>query len=140
MGRPAFRPTPKQRADVATLKAGGMTDELIATALRITAKTLRKAFREELTQGAADKRADVLKWMMAAAKKGNVAAQKELLRRADLAMAEEAFLKGRDAPATVAARLAKPPKPGKKEQAAIDAETAASGTDWGDDLDPLVVN
>jgi hypothetical protein len=51
MSRPTFKPTDEQRRTVKTLSAYQVNEEGIARVLRITPKTLRKHFREELDRG-----------------------------------------------------------------------------------------
>lgn len=45
-GRPQFQPTDKQRTEVQAMAAVGATEDEIALVIGITAKTLRKHFRE----------------------------------------------------------------------------------------------
>lgn len=82
-GRPEFNPSDAQRKRVSILAAGGMAHEQIAAAIGISRTTLLKHFDGELTKGAADRKAEVLDALFKAAKKGNVAAQKAFLQRAD---------------------------------------------------------
>lgn len=114
MSRKPHQPTPKTREKVAICKLGGMSDESIALALGISRPTLLKAYKAELTTVAAEKRAEVLRAMFTAAKKGNVAAQKALLARTEGQVG------------------ASGEKLGKKEQAQADAGKAQQGTDWAD--------
>lgn len=51
-GRPHFEPTSEQRLTVQIMSACGMPQEQIATHIGIDAKTLRKALRAELKNGA----------------------------------------------------------------------------------------
>jgi hypothetical protein len=51
MPRPSFKPTEEQQRVVKTMAMCNMRHELIAVALDITPKTLRKHFRKELTLG-----------------------------------------------------------------------------------------
>lgn len=114
-GRPPFKPTPAQRRKVAIAAAGGMAHEEIAVALGICRNTLTKHFEKELSVGAHQKRMDVLEAMARAALKGNVAAAKAFLANTP----------------GLAAPPVEPPV-GKKEQANLDAKTAAAGTEWDD--------
>lgn len=131
MARPKFKPTPAQRRRVAITAGAGMAHEVIAISLGISRNTLEKHFEFELSVGAYQKRAEVIEAMHAAAKNGNVAAQK-----AYAAMNEP--------------RIAAPPVPkdrpmmeqkpeGKKAQQQADAVTAAVGTDWDNLLGPRAV-
>lgn len=123
IGRPAHQPTAATRRKVTNAAAGGMAHEEIAIALGIHRHTLVKYYKHELSSGAMNRRAEVLDAMVRTALKGNVAAQK-----AFLAMAP-----------ALAAPPVEPEKPlGKKEQANVDARTAAAGTDWADLLPPGV--
>lgn len=120
MGRPPFQPTDEMRRTVSIAAGGGQTHEEIALALGIDRKTLEKHFEAELSTHAYQRRMEVLEAMHAAALKGNVAAQKAYLSLD---------------PELAAPPLPKEPdkaKPGKKEQADIDAVTAQEGTGWGD--------
>lgn len=96
-----------------------MSHEEMAIALKISRNTLEKHFQSELSEGAYQKRMEVVSAMHKAAKSGNVAAQKAYM--------------------ALTPRLSAPPvspsapeeKPlGKKEQADVDAKTAALGSDW----------
>lgn len=120
-GRPAFKPTPHQRATVAIAAGGGMPLNEIAMGLGITRETLHKHFEAELSTGAHTKRLEVLRALFTAAKRGNVAAAKAYMLLD---------------PTSSAPPLPTPPKPvkdeplGKKQQANIDAVDAAKDTGW----------
>lgn len=133
-GRPKFRPTDEQRDQVEILVSGGMTHEDIATAIGISKPTLEKHFRDELAHGGPKKRAEVLGMLYAAARKGNVTAQKKLheITGVQAAAAEWEAATGPSA----APKSAPSGKLGKKEQARIAAATAGEGSEWGDDLNP----
>lgn len=123
-GRPAFKPTPHQRATVAIAAGGGMPLNEIAMGLGITRETLHKHFETELSTGAHAKRLEVLRAMHAAAKRGNVAAAKAYLLLDPPSAAP---------PLPAAAPAPKPVKEeplGKKEQASLDAVDAAKDTGW----------
>lgn len=122
-GRPSYKPTVIQRRKVTNAAAGGMSHEEIAIALGIARNTLEKYFEKELSSGALNRRMEVMDAMARTALKGNVSAQKSFLAMTP----------------TLAAPPAEKDKPvGKKEQAAMDAEHAQVGTEWGDLLPPNV--
>lgn len=103
-----------------------MSHEDLAIWLGIDRGTLEKHFEAELTQGALERRVEVLEAMHAAAQKGNVTAQRAYLER----------LPALGVPPTPPApEPAQPEKLGKKKQAQVDAKTAQQGTGW-DDLLP----
>lgn len=109
-----------------------MSHEEIAVALNISRNTLEKHFSVELSIGGAQRRMEVLNAMVAAAKKGNVTAQKAYL----------AFVPKSAAPP---APPAEPPAPkvaakGKKVIAQEEAIVAQQGTEWDNLLprSPLV--
>lgn len=108
----------EERDEVELMKATGMSDPQIAAAMGMSRTTLLKYFADELTNGGARKRRQILGWMAEAAKKGNVSAQKKLLEVSS----------GPAAPVVDGRPV------GKKEAARKAAETAGVGTDWGDDL------
>jgi len=53
-GRPAFAPTPMQRETVKVMVAGGIQQPAIAGVLGISEPTLRRHFRGEIANGAAE--------------------------------------------------------------------------------------
>jgi hypothetical protein len=80
-GRPAHEPTPQLRRRVSIAAAGGMSQEAIAIALNISAPTLRKAYRAELSTGMQSLRMDLLEAVYARAEKGDTAAAARFLGR-----------------------------------------------------------
>lgn len=134
-GRPQHIATRENRNKVMMLLALGWSNERIAKALGITAPTLRKNyFRELRVRDEARDRMDAtlaaMLWDQAIG--GNVAAIKEfrkLVERNDLMNGHNAFYR-QAAPEPKKAA----PKLGKKEEAALAAETAGQDSDWGDDL------
>lgn len=76
-----FAPEAYERVEV--LAAGGMSQEEIAAALRISVPTLTKYFGKELQEAVARRRAEALQLLAASARKGNVGAQKAWLQRLD---------------------------------------------------------
>ena len=73
-----FRPTRAQREQVWLWKADGLSDDLIARALHLSRNTLRKHFEHELRTGIAGKRAEVIGLLFESARRGSVAALKQL--------------------------------------------------------------
>lgn len=126
MARPEFKPTKEQRLSVSVAAGGGMSHEDLATWLGIDRGTLEKHFAIELTQGALERRVEVLEAMhTAATEKGNVTAQRAYLER----------LPALGVPLPPPDPQPQPEKIGKKLQAQEDAKTAQRGTGW-DDLLP----
>jgi hypothetical protein len=111
-GRPSYRPTLEDRKTVEQMKFCGESDNTIARALNIDPDTLRKHFADELADGHAQRRKEVIGLMFDAARSGNVAAIKKLEEMGRVAGASEA----------VKARETKAPKLGKKEERRIAAE------------------
>lgn len=130
MARPAFKPTAAQKRTVSIAAGAGMSHEDIALGLGITRPTLSKHFEVELSTGANAKRLEVLVAMFAAAKKGNIAAQKAYMSTVPAIAAPPAASDGAGTSPAKAARL------GKKEQADVDAKQAGAGTGWGALLNP----
>ena len=79
-GRPEFQPTLDERRRVERLKYVGESDNMIARALRIDVDTLRKHFVDELADGYALRRADLLDNLFTRAWAGNVSAIAALLK------------------------------------------------------------
>lgn len=127
MARPTYKPTVATRRKVAIAAGAGMSHEEIAIGLGISRNTLEKHFEAELSHGAYAKRLEVLVAMHAAAKRGNVAAQKAYTAMPPPRAAATPL--PADEPA---AGKTKTPAKGKKEQAHADAMTAQAGTDWQD--------
>lgn len=107
-GRPVFKATDRLRRKVSECAAVGMSQDDIARAIGCSPPTLAKYFADELTTGAAMKRAEVTQMLFKAARKGNVAAQKHLELKSQSAAAAQS-VRDREAPPKEA-RL------GKKEQ------------------------
>ena len=75
MPRPSFKASEEQKRIVKTMAGLGTPHEDIAAVLEITAKTLRKHFRSELTLGAIEANARVGQTLFAMATSGrNIAA------------------------------------------------------------------
>lgn len=139
-GRPAFEKTKAQSEIVSQMVACGDNQELIARHLRIDAKTLRKYFAEEILNGVADGRAEVVKTMFAMMKRKNAAATKKLEEITRMTSAQECFR----APAAIETTeldvpAPKAPKLGKKELQRANAEDVLA-TEWGRHLQPAIPN
>lgn len=111
-GRPAYRPTLKERETVEQMKFCGESENTIARSLGIDVGTLRKHFGEELDNGHANRRREVIGYLFDAAASKNVAAIKKLEEMGRVASAADA----------VASREKKAPAIGKKEERRIAAE------------------
>ena len=114
-GRRPYAPTEEDREKVRVLKAGGMSDDAVATALGISAPTLRKHFSYELDVGTAKTRAELLLALHRSAMGGNVAAQKKALELVTAAAAGDA-IRGRETPSAASSGGSRVPKLGKKEE------------------------
>lgn len=79
VGRPLFRPTPRQRKLVIKRVASNWTQDLIAKELVITPPTLRLHFEEELRDGKSLYRKGLIDLLEKEAGKGSVSAIKTLL-------------------------------------------------------------
>lgn len=79
-GRPAFKPTFNQRQRVERLKFCGESDNMIARSLAIDPDTLRKHFVDELADGYAQRRAELVDHLFTLAGAGKVSAITALLR------------------------------------------------------------
>jgi hypothetical protein len=112
-GRPPFKPTLKQRELVEQMRYCAEPVTVIARAIGIDEDTLKKHFHDELADGHANRRGEVVGYLFDAAKKGNVTAQKKL---------EEM---GRGVGAAESARSVEP-KTGKKAAAQADADAAVA--------------
>lgn len=111
-GRPAYRPSIEDRKTVEEMKFVGESDNTIARALSIDPDTLRKHFADELADGHAQRRKEVIGLLFKSARNGNVSAQKKLEEMGRVASASEA----------VKARETRAPKLGKKEERRIAAQ------------------
>lgn len=135
-GRPEHVPTAALRRKVSIAAGGGMLHEEIAMALGISRDTLRKYYRHELSVEAQRRRLEVLEAVYKTAQaKGTSAAAKTYLANvpefeAPPAAEGEEPAAAPPAPTTAPAPAPRPAKLGKKDQAALDAKTAADGTDW----------
>lgn len=115
-GRKAFQPTDDQRVTVERMVFTGDAHHIIAKAIGVDPDTLRKHFRDELDNGHARKRKEVVDVLFEAAGKHNVAAAKRLEEMGRTAGAAEA----------VKARETKPEPIGKKAAAKEAAKNVAT--------------
>lgn len=129
-GRPPFTPHEGHRRQVMELAAVGKPATQIARILQISEPTLRKHFPIELATGAERVEAEVIRAIMAKARSGSVAAQREAL-----AMISQARLDRMEA-AVSAAPTARPDTPGKKLQAYLDAAQVIETAEWADHIRP----
>lgn len=125
MSRASFKATAAMRKSVELMKADGWSDERIAAQLGCSRPTLLKHFANELEFGADKVRREQLANLAKASRKGNVAAAKALLARADVMPGGVSRTQSQ----------ADPDEPkstplGKKEQANLEAQNAAEGTTW----------
>jgi hypothetical protein len=121
MSHPSHKPTRRLRRKVSLLVAAGEGEVQIAHVIGVARETLRKHYWDELENGRASIRAEILDKLWLAGDRGNVGALKHL-----------------------DARTSVEPRPvtyqGKKvERAAKAEEVISGGSDWGDDLAPIVV-
>ncbi|PRD42167.1 hypothetical protein C5748_17020 [Phyllobacterium phragmitis] len=105
-GRPPYRPSIEDRQTVEELKFVGESDNSIARSLRIDPDTLRKHFPDELADGHAQRRKEVIGLLFRSARDGNVAALKKL----------EEMGRAAGGAASVKQRETRAPKLGKKEE------------------------
>ena len=75
MARPSFEPTEEQRRQVKMFTAFGNTQQQIASVLKVSDRTLRKHFREELNRGSTEANSQIANALFKKAKDGNTTAQ-----------------------------------------------------------------
>ena len=126
-GPAPFRPTAAQRRDAMLLVAGGIGEAGIAAIFQLSVNCLRKHFAHELLHGRAQKRAENLRRLEAAAQGGAVTAMRVLHLVYDKADAQDLHAR------TTAERRERSARSPKKILAARAAATAGGGA-WGDDL------
>lgn len=122
-GRPSFGKNKENQELVALLRSANWTVARIARHLGCDEKTLRKHFSRELDQGSDMIEAMALQVMLQKMRQGNSAATGRILdmvEKANLVVPPQP-----EAPSQKVERL------GKKEQAAIDAQTAHEDGKWG---------
>jgi len=137
-GRPPHEATARNRNKVMVLLALGWAPKRIAGTLGISGPTLRKHYFSELRSRTVmlDRlKAAHLTTLLEQMRAGNVQAIKEMGRIIDRA---DAALFGLGSGSDDDEDEAAPPRrpAGKKEQAAIAAQSAGEGTIWGNDLLP----
>jgi transcriptional regulator with XRE-family HTH domain len=130
-GRPKLHITRQTREKVKVLKALGMTQADIATAIGCSVPTLTHYFFRELKEAAGEVKARVIQALMNKVDDGNVAAIKAALQLLDIGALDPSASRPTPQPA---AEEPKTEPLGKKEQANIDAASAHEGTTWGDVL------
>jgi hypothetical protein len=128
-GRPPWKPTDEQRAEVEILSAARVSELEIARRLGISHTTLRKNCLAEMTAGSSRRIADVVLAQYRAAMDGKVAAQNAFLKRADMMPAIERMAR---APERTEQPEPKPEKLGKKAQAKVDAHNPDTNTSMGE--------
>lgn len=126
MARPAFKVTAAKRKSVELMKADGWSDDRIAAQLGCSRPTLLKHFAHELEFGADKVRQEQLANLRRASRRGNVAAAKALLARADVLPGGVSRADRQPADDNAP----RPPALGKKDQANLEAQNAAEGTSW----------
>lgn len=138
-GRPAFKPTPALRRTVELMVSCGDSKDIVSRAIGCSIPTLELHFNEELKNGYAKKRREILTWMERGARKGNATLIKRLEEMTRVTGAAADFeAQQRDGasttPATAPMRAA---KRGKKEVQREDAFHAGTNSEWGEDLAPI---
>jgi hypothetical protein len=117
-GRPAWRPTIEDRQTVERMKYCGESDAVIARSLRVDVDTLRKHCPDEIADGYAQRRKQVINWLFDSAQDGHAASRKTL----------DQIGRSVGAQSVVPDSAPKPPKLGKKEERQAAAEAVASGS------------
>ncbi|HEY3694076.1 hypothetical protein [Phenylobacterium sp.] len=125
-GRKRHKRNPQVAEKVAVLRSTGSTVSDIASRLGISEPTLRQYYFRELQQGSVLARQVLTEALWKRALEGSAAAAKLVLQE----MEKGDFI----APVAAAAPTASDPKLGKKEQAAVAAQSAGLDTAWGSDL------
>lgn len=79
-GRPAYQPTVEQRKTVEQMKFVGESDATIARALGMDVDTMRRHFDDELADGYAQRRAELVNILFDAARAKKIAAVNALIK------------------------------------------------------------
>ena len=119
-GRPVYKPSIEGRQTVEEMKYFGEDEAVIARALGIDIKTLKKHFADELDGGFAARRKEIVGMLFKSAREGNVSAQRKLEEIGKVAGAAEEVDRRTSQPPVPPA----PPKLGKKEEANVRAVDA----------------
>lgn len=138
-GRPAWQPSIADRTAVERMKFVGESEAMIAKALNVDVKTLRKACPHELSTGYATRRRQVIDQLFVASEKGNVSATNRLYDLGKISRAAAAIddiVSGRGEKHEAAPKKA---PAGKKEQRQEAAEQV-TGTFAPPPAPKLVVN
>lgn len=106
-----YKPTIEARQTVEEMRFCGESEDTIARALGIATNTLRKHFQDEIANGHAARRKEVIGMLFKSARDGNVSAQRKLEELGKVGGASEAI-----------ERREKAPKLGKKEERRLAAE------------------
>lgn len=122
-GRPTYDPTDQDRLTVEQRLASGFSEVQIAQQFGMSRTTLRKHFSKEIGRGRLTRQGELNDILWREARRGASWAVKELMRKTEMAAAEEHLprqAKPTEAPAP------KAPKLGKKEERQAEAEKVAS--------------
>jgi hypothetical protein len=88
-GRPAFKPTEKQRQRIACGVACGLTLEQLALDVDVPVTTMRRAFANEIKTGRVKVILDNLDVLAKASRRGNISAARTLLKMTMIARPDE---------------------------------------------------
>jgi hypothetical protein len=135
--RPKIHGNAAQREKIMCLLASGASLNGVAASVGLTAAQMKHLYPQTVEMGAelGFCQLALLQWKQA--KNGKVSAIDKLMVRAERIMAGEAFVKPEEEDERSAPSRH---KLGKKEIAALEAETAGQGTAWGEDLHLSSVN
>jgi hypothetical protein len=127
-GRPAWAPTPEERMTIEQMKFCGESETVIARSLKVDVKTLKKHCANELENGHANRRREVIGLMFSTAKAGNASAIRRLEEIGRVAGAAEALKERTESGGKPVAPAAvqKPVKLGKKAERRAAAEVVAA--------------
>jgi hypothetical protein len=142
-GRPAWSPSIEDRLAIEQMKFVGESENVIARALKIDVATLRKHCAEELKNGHANRRKEVIGLLFSAAKDGNVSAQRKLeeMSRVTGAAAALQDRAGGGGSVQEPVQAPKAAKLGKKEERKIAAQVVGAEGKFQPPAPPkLVVN
>lgn len=123
-GRKRHEPTDQQRKMVEALAGFGIPQERICEVLELSLPTLHRAYRAELSRGAARVEANLILNLLRIANGSDGTALKAITFALQMRFGWSQFNSQRPDP--------KGPVLGKKEMANMEAETALEGTTWRD--------